>query len=79
MLKILLLAASFFFAVGMMIVAKSPRLTVRRVISALSLIAFGLAIILMGMGKFSAGLGSLSLALAGLFSLRFVGMSEAKR
>ena len=79
MLKLAIFAASIFVGVGAIIVVKSPKLSIRRVIAAFSMISLGLGIVFTGMGKYPIGFSLLLISIAGLFSLRFVGQDAVRK
>lgn len=72
MLKIAILVGATFTGVAALIVARSPRLTVRRWIAALAMLAIAVGVIAFALGKFVVGTAALIAAFGGFFALRMV-------
>lgn len=72
MLKIAILVGAMFSGVAALIIARSPRLTVRRWIAAIAMVSIAIGVIALALGKFVVGIGALVAAFGGFFALRMV-------
>ena len=78
MLKLAIVVALAFGGVSTLIILRSPKLTVRRWIAAISILLIAASIIGFSVGKGLPGTVCLIAGLGGLFSLRFVDMGVVK-